>query len=101
MRYYYTLDIDGEDFEYEPDYREIIDALREVSAVNIDTLEEDIENGKYDGCADNYDDALDELNDDYYDEMCDYFKEKVGADIKASRDMDEWVDWYYRYGRNY
>lgn len=91
---------DDEDFEYEADYYDVRKALKAVSGWTDDKIEYAFDNDAWDGIADNPDDAFEELVDDYYDEICDYFQETKADDIKASIDMDEYVDWYYKYGRN-
>lgn len=91
---------DDDDFEYEADYYDVQEALEAVSGWTVDKIEMVFDNDGWDGLADNPDDAFDELVDDYYDEICEYFQETKSKDIEAAIDTDEWVDWYYRYGRN-
>lgn len=101
MIYEYELEIGGHDYLYEPDYYELREAIEELSGFSEDDIQDMIDNGTWDTDAESVDDAMDELCDDLYGEMCDYFQRKKGDDIKASIEMDEYVDWYYRYGRNY
>lgn len=100
MIYEYELEIGGHDYLYEPDYYEIREVIEELSGFSEDDIQDMIDNGTWDTDAESVDDAMDELCDDLYDEMCDYFQRKKGDDIKASIEMDEYVDWYYKYGRN-
>ena len=79
----FYIDVKGTLYEYEPDYYELKDALEHV-CTNEEINEEEFE----------------DLVDGYYDELAEYFQETKADDFKAAIETDEYVDWYYRYGRN-
>lgn len=80
----FYINVDDVSYEYQPDYYELKEALEHV-CTNEEINEEEFE----------------DLVDGYYDELAEYFQENKEDNYKAAIEMDEFVDWYYRYGRNY
>jgi len=97
----FEIEVKGREYTYDAEYSEVRDAIADITGLSEDIIQEQIDNGTWDTDAEDIDDAYDELVEDLYDELCDYFQRLKASDIAASIDMDEYVDWYYKYGRNY
>lgn len=89
----FEICVKGHEVEIEVEDEEIWRVLEENEGVK----KEDFEVEGYES----EDEYLADLVEDKYTELCEYFEETKADDIAANWEMDEEVERFYRYGRNY